>query len=717
MANEKLVTRETAKKVVEGYTQELEQSKITVGISKNIAPISEESGTIQETPFILQGTGTANNTDSVDTSPVGKQLEKQGNTVCVNQLKTNNNFSSTSGWSADPETGSISVNNNVLTITASSGNRLALYTNNIKFVNGHKYLFFVKLKNSSAGHLRITLLDGSTYAEKVVIQAQTELNTTEQSKTYIFTSNLTGNGRIFVYTYLSGDINDTVSTQYTKYNLIDLTQWFNGDIPQDLLDNPSHWSWYQNYGDYIAYNTGTLVNCAGRYLVNTYRNQWDEETILGNYSTTTGAFNVDTTHIACKNKIRVIGGKTYYFYTHGYNANVCILDKNNTLVYNSTTVNNSTILVPANGYYMVFNLAQAYGTTYKNDITISLYYATGDGYTDYYPYQEPSVYDTGVEVLRKAGNYKDTKAPDGTITRRIGVVDLGTLTWGKDTLSGDTNYFYSTAISGIKKPSSNNDIPNVLCALFTKITRQSMNSVDGLAITTGGRVNIRSAIYNSMTYTQFQTALSGVYLYYELATPTTEQGTPFTENINIDDYGTMAWLDTDNNYVVLPQGTKLFYPAWYVGFIDSLGQRSDVDWDAGNVISQTQLSTVDTKHDSLYAIMQENVGGALRHTLCVKGEISNFDNTAFIDLGSVNWSYSDGKFSANIPHTDIDFYTPAKILCTKYRNVSANGATNLDKVIYSANTNYINVKDTTYTDATAFKNAMKGVLLAYEKAS
>ena len=80
MANEKLMTRETAKEVVSGYTNKLTGGQIIPSKSltaKELETISPESGDTQETPFVLQGTGTANGTSSVDTGTVGKHIQKQ----------------------------------------------------------------------------------------------------------------------------------------------------------------------------------------------------------------------------------------------------------------------------------------------------------------------------------------------------------------------------------------------------------------------------------------------------------------------------------------------------------------------------------------------------------------------------------------------------------------------------------------------------------------
>ena len=98
MANN-LVDREVLKAFREKNDQRYKDGSVVPLMTKEIEALSEDSGTTQETPFINQGTATSNNdsSSSVDTGPTGKQLEKQGNTVCVNQLVQNGNFESTNG--------------------------------------------------------------------------------------------------------------------------------------------------------------------------------------------------------------------------------------------------------------------------------------------------------------------------------------------------------------------------------------------------------------------------------------------------------------------------------------------------------------------------------------------------------------------------------------------------------------------------------------------
>jgi hypothetical protein len=53
---------------------------------------------------------------------------------------------------------------------------------------------------------------------------------------------------------------------------------------------------------------------------------------------------------------------------------------------------------------------------------------------------------------------------------------------------------------------------------------------------------------------------------YPLATPTTEQGTPYAENIPCDPDGTLNWTQSAG----VPQGNEIFYPADLKGALDSI---------------------------------------------------------------------------------------------------------------------------------------------------
>ena len=557
--------KQTLTKFRKAYDERLKNGQVVPLLTKGIEPLSEESGTIQETPFIAQGTGTANNTSPVDTAPVGKQLEKQGNTICVNQWVQNGNFTDTSNW-ATPNVNTFSVSNNVATFLPSSAYS-GLTSTSFTPIAGHTYIivFETKLKNANSSYVLQESVAGTQYWTNIT-------KNTSWNKYYIKRVVSTSGSRNL--TFQATTTTDLDELYIRSVQLIDLTQWFNGDIPTDLLNSPSHWSWYQNYGDYIAYNTGTLVNCAGRYLVNTGRNQWDEEWKNGYY--TLSGYVSNPNYFSSKNPIPVIQNTTYYMKapvnfdvygdTDGTGTNLVLLLNGN---------KNTTFSTSSNIKYIYFSSASTnYGNTYNHDITISLYYSTGDGYSEYYAYEQPKTYDTGVEVLRKAGNVKDTKAPDGTITRRIGSYTFtGNESWTN--LASDIWY---CDLSIQEKLES-----KVICSKLQGVSASDRTESTCWFATTQHRFYVQKSGISSSS--DLQTFTNAMVIQFELATTTTEQGTPFAENIEINDYGTMYWFDTNNALVEIPQGTKLFYPADYVLYLDSLVKETNGN--VGNLLSKT----------------------------------------------------------------------------------------------------------------------------------
>ena len=113
------------------------------------------------------------------------------------------------------------------------------------------------------------------------------------------------------------------------------------------------------------------------------------------------------------------------------------------------------------------------------------------------------------------------------------------------------------------------------------------------------------------------------------------------------------------------------------------------------------------------------VGGTLRQLLVVKASIG-FDTTDYVDLSTLSWNrYQFGSnyvFFANLT-TKKSYAT--KGICTKY-NIPAQVTAPADltdkQMEISVNQTFIYIRDDAYSNATAFTAAMKGVLLAYEKA-
>ena len=183
----------------------------------------------------------------------------------------------------------------------------------------------------------------------------------------------------------------------------------------------------------------------------------------------------------------------------------------------------------------------------------------------YEPYQKRSYPLDSSVVLRGIptlvdGRLKfdgDEYLPDGTINRKYGIVDLGTLTW---TLAITNNQFmYSTGIaSDVKKPASNGSVANIICpiALTTSATGVDVASGAFIGIVTNGNIRLRYDGFSTDPET-FKAAVSGVYLVYELATPTTEQAEPYRQREICDGYGTEEFVCTNP---LVPVGTETRYP-------------------------------------------------------------------------------------------------------------------------------------------------------------
>lgn len=123
-----------------------------------------------------------------------------------------------------------------------------------------------------------------------------------------------------------------------------------------------------------------------------------------------------------------------------------------------------------------------------------------------------SVYDS-LEFYEADGKYYQRH------TQRVGVVDLGTLTWNYTSNSNNQYRFYAP-IANIKPNDRYDDVTNCLCIKYqTDNANNVFNNVKDktIAVPTKSEIWIHDSTYNNVG--DFTTAMQGVLLYYELATP------------------------------------------------------------------------------------------------------------------------------------------------------------------------------------------------------
>lgn len=155
----------------------------------------------------------------------------------------------------------------------------------------------------------------------------------------------------------------------------------------------------------------------------------------------------------------------------------------------------------------------------------------------YYPYDAGSLQSVNIEGIesagetlaipaatyfpngmRGAGSARDELTADAAVTR-VGVVDLGTLTW---TYNSTQQRFYSI-VSTASFTTNSAAVPDIIIAGYDVVPFNTMTSdltnMRCTALSSNGQyVSVRNTAYTDPA--ALKAALSGVMLYYELATPT-----------------------------------------------------------------------------------------------------------------------------------------------------------------------------------------------------
>ena len=200
-------------------------------------------------------------------------------------------------------------------------------------------------------------------------------------------------------------------------------------------------------------------------------------------------------------------------------------------------------------YYLsdvtLIDLTEMYGAGNEPTSTAEVEELIGSGYIPYTTGEDiPNrIFPDG---MKSAGSVADEWSGT-TATKRIGVVDLGTLSWS---ISGGV--FYTTGLSALMKKKYD----TLLCAKYTTndanvITSSMPDKSVGTNSGAAGVLWIKDTSYT--TVAEFKAAMSGVYLYYELATPieyTTDQ--PLSDTlVEFDKGGAMRRLPVDTSEEVI----------------------------------------------------------------------------------------------------------------------------------------------------------------------
>lgn len=452
---------------------------------KTSQALIDQSFTYRESPAIQDG--------------LAKIKSIKGNTLVWNQLLNSTATTSTvNGITFTKNSdGSWTVSG---TATATAQKALTTSADRITAISGHKYLMLGGLANGGSSKWLMQLYKNN-------------------ANTLVGTDS--GNGLI----YTADDTTVNLSVYFTVYNgntvsgkiypqIFDLTK-MGLDVTVNVFDSLFPLSYY-------SYDSGSLLSFNGTDIKTVGFNQWDEEWELGIYNLQTGDPTSDNNRIRCKNAISVFPNTDYYVSINGFSGTMYVLwyDANDNFIRAVNTYSPNRVLsIPSGVYKMRFYLQGTYGKVYKDDICINISDTSKNG--TYEPYEENTInlptetyFQTG---MKSAGSVYDELTPSKAVTR-IGVVDLGTLNW---TYDSTVPRFYTTNINSlINKPVNDGTKANAV-SMYTNTTFNQLYAIEKknmtMAIGATGTLSIINTSYSNAT--AFKTAMSGVYLYYELATP------------------------------------------------------------------------------------------------------------------------------------------------------------------------------------------------------
>lgn len=627
-------------------------------------------------------------------------LEIIGGTVAWNQLlpdgtraNTNNGISYTRADSAPY----------ILNGTATANAVFLLNTSNLQAIKNHKYLFYGG--KSTTVYLQLTTVSVWSGGVNPQDVGAGKIANAAQDGEYGFA--------------LIVKSGTTVTNESVNPQLFDLTQMFGTTIAdyiysQEQATAGAGVAFFRKMfpKPYYAYNAGELMSVKTSSHQMVGFNQFDKSTATDGKFVNASGQEVTSPNYGHSAIIPVFPSTTYYMKgyagTSYYTVLALDIEQNpiGTFYGGASKTEEFSCTLPSNCYYVILN----YLLAQKDSVCFNLHWdGERDGeYEEYVKHSYPLDSDLelrGIPKLDASNNLYydgDTYESDGSVSRRYGIVDLGTLTWIKNSnWNGSPGFYIDTKFPDIYIPTSSADSTkaDMLCSRYEVKTRDYLYvhyDENGICLPNGGLISVRDSAYADYTAEQFQTAMSGVYLIYKLNTPTTEEADAFTSPQTAYPYGTESFTDTRS--VPIPVGTTHRYASVYpITGHDEVTAIVSPTTDA----EDGQTYTADLEQ-TVYGGNAELVGGTGKSTM------------ASVDLGTLNWGYSsaDARFYSN---SLVYNKQNPNAICSHYQSVSLDRLVNGTICVYS--NGYIYVKDSRYTSAADFKTAMNGVQLVYELAT
>lgn len=312
------------------------------------------------------------------------------------------------------------------------------------------------------------------------------------------------------YPYNAGELKTIIPTSMEAIGINLLNLVGRKEILSDTVGYRSPTDAYSEIDTYVYYK-GVSPN---GYLAS---EKVVEATVLSSSVIVKTADNIGADGYGVGIPLTVVPSTTYYIkYTASTSGVVSIgyLNSSKMVIDYSWTISNNQFTTPGDCRYVLLVFRpNTHGTsaTFEN-ICVSTVQTN-----EYQPYRKYRINITSSKYfpdgMRSAGSaYDEINFLSQKAIKKIGVVDMGTMDWGSNSGTYPTNSFYSIGFTSAKG-NTTNIISN---GKFYNIYANSGGNI--IAITDSDEK------YDSLE--AFKSAMSGVMLYYELATPVETAITP-----------------------------------------------------------------------------------------------------------------------------------------------------------------------------------------------
>jgi len=329
--------------------------------------------------------------------------------------------------------------------------------------------------------------------------------------------------------------------------------------------------------EYYPYNAGEIVSAGTESIVEQGKNLLNADDYYAAYKQSDGSYLNNSSDFAGINipignyigktliatlKATVSSQPTSFFWLARINGTriESSYAKGERVPANTTGIARLTFTPKTQKDTLSMTYGQGTGDVIVRDIQIEL----GDTPTTYAPFHR-NVYPIPEAIRNLPGygwsagtarNYVDYE--NKRYVQCVSSVDLGTLNW----VAGDSGKvgFQTSQVTGQKLTKNYNILPNIICSKYLAKTQNAMwgkTSVTGITTNASvdGYVYVNDTSYTDAT--AFKQAMSGVILYYELASPIVTDisiliDDDFLRNIEVEAKGSITFKNSNGDSYRIP---------------------------------------------------------------------------------------------------------------------------------------------------------------------